>query len=87
MREKKPPVVRTNLTVRLAKRAEMSKSEIFSMEQWEDLKKLRPDISGSVLIQHALLHYAKVLPSLLIEEHEEALSRIREVEARLFTTE
>ncbi|ANZ48960.1 hypothetical protein HOV30_gp111 [Erwinia phage Derbicus] len=83
MRKKKSPVERTNLTVRLAKKADMSKSEIFSAEQWEELKKLRPNIPGSILVQHALLHYAKTLPSLLIEEHEKELERLHQVKYKL----
>jgi len=76
---------RRGYTMRLAKKVDMGRSEVFSNEQMEALKELRPTMSDSILMQSALLHYSKILPDLLIAEHEEEVNRLKKVKLKLFT--
>ncbi|EBS0563309.1 hypothetical protein DTU56_09280 [Salmonella enterica subsp. enterica serovar Muenchen] len=78
---------RVGITVRLAKKDVMAKGDHFSQEQWEALKKLRPDITASSLVQLALAEYAKILPDILIQEQEKELERLRELKNYLYTTD
>lgn len=78
---------RFGITLRLAKKEDLGTTEVFSHEQWEALRKLRPAMGGSTLLQHALLHYARILPDLLIEEQEKELERLRQLKINLSSME
>lgn len=65
----------------------MAKGDYFSQEQWEALKQLRPELSGSSLAQLALVEYAKNLPDILIKEQEQELERLRALKQFLHTAE
>lgn len=85
--KKKYQESRFGITVRLAKKDEMIKSDHFSLEQWDALRALQPHLGNSSLVQMALLHYSKILPDLLIAEQEKELERLRSLKTTLFTTD
>lgn len=86
---KKPPYQesRLGITIRLAKKDEMSRNDYFSQEQWDAIKQLRPNMTGSTLVQKALAAYAEILADEVIREHEEELQRLHSVKNKLWTAD